>query len=206
MWNTSTEPKIIPFQFHIVRNFSIFWFHSYQSRNNSKSGSSPKIIKFKCYPILIAVWALGCVCVPCFSKSPNCSALFFPGKISPLAAQVSLMRPVRSASLRRNRSCATCRNQGHRASLHALTHSTAGFRESEGRSTGARACHTSVIFEMLFLPLFSVHPHTSHFCYFTNCLHIDSNLTVADDTTEIYINTCNQILLQQEYWGSNDLH
>lgn len=71
------------------------------------------------------------------------------------------------------------------------------------------------IFKMLFLPLSSVNHHTSHFSCFIKqsivlivCMLILISLWLYhfNGTTEIYINICNQILHQKEYWERNPLH
>lgn len=132
-----------------------FGFIHFRVGNNSKSGSSPKIRKFKFYPILTAVWALGCASIPLLIKSSDDSSLFFPREVSPLPAWVcqSHQRVLPSRTGTANLPHAKAEDSRRHS---VSSQSTAGFRESEDKSTGATACHILSDFQnAFFAPLLS---------------------------------------------------
>lgn len=138
-------------------------------------------MKLNSYPILITVWALGCVNIPLFTQSSNYSIWFLPLQFSPLPAQVSLTWPVCSTSLHRSCWFATCWNQGYQASIREALLALEGQRT---RALGWQPVTLQWLSECWDLPLFSVKSHISQFHLFImwsifNCLCVDSNLAVA---------------------------
>lgn len=165
-----------------MKNFNIFWFHSFQSRKifkirqflknpkvqmltNSYCSRSSRLCQHSLFYQVIQlqhlVFPSGSFTFASSGFSNTTSVFSFPGQ----ELLICHMPSVGSQH---------CSTPSHRAPTAASS--------EPGKEHWGNSCHTSATFKSLGLLLFAVNHHTSHFCctvLFINCLHVDSILTVA---------------------------